>query len=519
MNTVENITQIIVSIICCLILCACNGAYNASVDLSTAKTLLDTDPNKAIAMLDSLNSNATPKESSEIFYLRAKAKLNLLDYPAAMEAFLNAEKLAEQSNNDSILALSRQGMMILSDSIYDYHKKILYALKACRVYEKYDDYDNIYDILSQIADIDSDLNFNEFTDEIKYYSQLMNDNDTVIYLPYNDSITKKRGEIIYRRLQTFGSIHIQKFRFVDGLTKFDKIELITAVKTNNGWKEYILNDSSDISIEDAYSIAKELRRQGYNNEAKEFIDFYSNNYAEKKIEYTHDTITLSVRGHIVARVTNRKNKQLRKLYQSDVNSAINKFYYEEELRHKYTIHTQKILVIVISIACLAIIIAVCLYVHLKTIKRQRREDEYMRIASELQAALINVEELHLSTLTHLCNTYYESRSIDSINSKTARDARKAIMEIAKSDEITARLETHLDNTSEGALSLLRAELPQLKSSDYKLFMYNALHLSIPAICLLLDESREVIYNRRLRLRAKIQESDALHKDTFLRYLK
>ena len=85
------------------------------------------------------------------YYLKGKAKLDLHNYPEAMEAFLNAEKCAEQTGNDSVLALSRVGMMNLYDSICDINEKGHYAVKACEVYEKYHDYDNMYAILSDFT--------------------------------------------------------------------------------------------------------------------------------------------------------------------------------------------------------------------------------------------------------------------------------------------------------------------------------------------------------------------------------
>ena len=62
-------------------------------------------------------------------------------------------------------------------------------------------------------------------------------------------------------------------------------------------------------------------------------------------------------------------------------------------------------------------------------------------------------------------------------------------------------------------------MTELKESDYKLFICNAIGLSIPAICLVLGEKRDVIYARRLKKKKKIQESDAIDKETFLNHLK
>ena len=143
----------------------------------------------------------------------------------------------------------------------------------------------------------------------------------------------------------------------------------------------------------------------------------------------------------------------------------------------------------------------------------------MLAAAELRSSFHNLEEENLGILSHLCDTYYETYANESAKSRTARETLRTIRNMASSVDFTARLEKHLDRTAEGVMSLMRSELPDLKDCDRNLFLYNALGLSIPSACLMLGERREVIYNRRTRLRAKIQDSDAPHKDLFLKYLR
>ena len=66
---------------------------------------------------------------------------------------------------------------------------------------------------------------------------------------------------------------------------------------------------------------------------------------------------------------------------------------------------------------------------------------------------------------------------------------------------------------------LHEAFPNIKEIDSRMYTLNAIGLTIPAICMLLKERREVIYNRRLRLRSRIQESDTPHRDQLLKYLR
>lgn len=68
------------------------------------------------------------------------------------------------------------------------------------------------------------------------------------------------------------------------------------------------------------------------------------------------------------------------------------------------------------------------------------------------------------------------------------------------------------------MTRFRAEMPDLRPDEYRLFLLNAIGFSIPTISLLMNEKRELIYTRRVRLRSKIQESDIPGRDLFLDYL-
>ena len=75
----------------------------------------------ALTIFSCCKTSDKQQEKILAYYNDGKANLNLHNFPAAMEAFLHAEKYSEQSGNDSLLALSRRAMMDLSDSIYDGH--------------------------------------------------------------------------------------------------------------------------------------------------------------------------------------------------------------------------------------------------------------------------------------------------------------------------------------------------------------------------------------------------------------
>ena len=173
----------------------------------------------------------------------------------------------------------------------------------------------------------------------------------------------------------------------------------------------------------------------------------------------------------------------------------------------------------LSALTVAIIIAVILYVYIINIRRNRINDNNIRTATELRTALNNLEDIHLQTLSNLCNTYYDCYSNVTTKSKIAKEALLTINSIAESDDFIPKLESRLNESYGNLMTLFRNELDNLKESDYNLFICNAIGLTIPAICLLLKEKRDVIYTRRLRLRAKIQDANPPHAAIFLEHLK
>lgn len=470
-----------------------------------------------LLVLSLITQSCSRQSGSEAYdyYLQGQACLDMLNYPEAMVAFLHAEKLAEKYGNDSVLALSLHGMMDLSDSICDINGKAHYAIKACDVYNRHNDYDNMYAVLSDLAKLQTiDEAPYQYAEGLIHYASILLANDTTRAYFYADTL-ERRSERLYHKLDRIGSLDVSSWNFIESTKCFNPNILIEKIKNDDGWREEIDNDSSYIPARYAHIIATSLWDYGLNDKARDFIDYYRTHYADKIINSYIDTASHRVKSRIAYRLNDTCKQEFRSTFQEDVKAAVTRFHYEEETLHEQTIRFQRSLIISMAATAIAVIAAIAIYVRMTLQRRRHRQERDMLSASELRTALHKLEEQHLATLGRLCETYYENYTDESTKSKTARDTLNAIVEMAESESFIRRLESHLDDTADGLMSHMRTELPEIKEQDRRLFLYNALGLSIPTICLLLSEKREVIYNRRLRLRAKIQESEAPHKDAFL----
>lgn len=99
-------------------------------------------------------------------------------------------------------------------------------------------------------------------------------------------------------------------------------------------------------------------------------------------------------------------------------------------------------------------------------------------------------------------------------SRKTKTERKAIadrvrteIESVKADSL-GEMEQAVNECRRNLLVRLKGCLPHITLQDYQLAVYLACGLSVRTICLLLEETVEVIYKRKSRLKARIRQSVA-----------
>ncbi len=512
--------KFIISLIFLTSVCSCNEHTDTSSEmLSDASIIAQTCPDSAISILKDIDFDRLGTDEAFAYYLKGKAELDMLNFPKAATSLLQAARLFDESGNDSLKVMSYRGLMALSDSICDIDGKARYALKACEIYLKHNDCDNLYAVLAEFASYPNTYYItHSHAVNLKHYASILAEVDTVRAYFYADT-TERRAEHLYMQLESLDSLYMSYGRSVYALNSFEPRQLIERIIHNDGWQQVIDCDSSDIPAPNAHLIAKTLWEQGLDKEARDFMNYYRFHYSNKIINNTIDQDSRKLISYISFRLNDTLKEEFKTTFQNDVKDAVTQFHYEEVLMREQTIHFQRIMIIMFAALVITIIAAAVIYAHMSRQRHRQQEELYMLSALELRNSLRNLEEQQIDILNHLCDTYYENHSNESIKSKASRDALSAIKGMASSDEFRLRLEKHLDDTTDGIMTKLQSEMPNIKESDYRLFLYNALDLTIPSICLMLGERREVIYNRRLRLRAKIQEAGPTHKDLFLQHLR
>jgi len=161
--------------------------------------------------------------------------------------------------------------------------------------------------------------------------------------------------------------------------------------------------------------------------------------------------------------------------------------------------------------------------HEKALAEEKAETErYIGIAEELQARLGETSRRLRDTasgkndvLERLCEQYYVFEGTDKLQNNLLKEVRQAVEGLRNDKKVQARLERSVDATLDGAASKLRAELPNCKEEDVRLFVLAASGFSRTAMATLMDKEKGVINNRLWRLKGRIAGSEIPDKDQLL----
>ena len=124
----------------------------------------------------------------------------------------------------------------------------------------------------------------------------------------------------------------------------------------------------------------------------------------------------------------------------------------------------------------------------------------------MEKKLRGLLETRFELIDSLCQTYYESQG--------TKIERKAVVEKVKNEieslrtDYFPKMEQAVNDCRHNILVMVKDNLTDIKPDDYQLLVFIASGLSTRTICLLLDESVNVIYKRKSRLKARLKETVA-----------
>lgn len=126
--------------------------------------------------------------------------------------------------------------------------------------------------------------------------------------------------------------------------------------------------------------------------------------------------------------------------------------------------------------------------------------------SKLETTIHSLLDSRFALIDSLCGTYYEARGTKAERNAIVSKVKNEIEAIQNDDRVFSGMQHVVNECRDGILEKLKNEYPGIKDCDYRLAVYMACGLSARTISLLMDESVEVIYKRKSRLKGKITEA-------------
>lgn len=182
--------------------------------------------------------------------------------------------------------------------------------------------------------------------------------------------------------------------------------------------------------------------------------------------------------------------------------------------------------IIIIIVVIFLILGAIGFIYLK--KRQHIMSEQMNnllmLISEnemnnkyLKTKLSDLMRNRFSTINQLCYEYFEKADTNFLKKSIYTKVEQEIDHL-KSQEQLSQFEQVLNECYDGIMLRINAQIPQLSDTERTLLIYLYSGLSARTICVLMDIQLKTFYMRRLRLKNKIEISDASDKEWFVSYM-
>ena len=523
---------------------ACSKDNNEQLD--AVKSLMEERPDSALCLLESM---AIPEDASEDY----KARYGLLLTQARYKNFIDedndslikacAEYFLKKGDSEEVslalfqsgiiqmnagkygeaavsmlrgLDISREyslyrqqaycarGLFKLYVHLFDGSKQVLYAKEAYEAFVKggYDDWVN-YAALDVATAYNNNGSYQEAIDEASRLLRKAEEAGDTVLMAAALRIAALSGFACGNNSAAIDKYAAAYRLDKSVLTRYDKDNLQIA-----------------LSQSDSDSIPADIREVAENvcleNEDTPFEIYEARGDYEKA--YT-----------VLSQYKNEQDSVLAFLLRNNVSGAVSSYEYNKEMLRNERIKGERVLWSLI-ILILLIICAFAVYVIRKKLLEKQREQEriisnaetinadllrQMKTGSRMSDSVKRLFKDKYSIVNTLCAAYYESKDVRLEKKRIVAEVESIIQNFTNDSEYLDELARNVDKFSGGMWSSFREDFPKLKEADYRLFLYLVMGFSARSISLFLDEKIEVVYNRKSRLKARIQSSNACRKDEYL----
>ncbi len=225
-----------------------------------------------------------------------------------------------------------------------------------------------------------------------------------------------------------------------------------------------------------------------------------------------------------------------------VNGTHSEFYAERSFRAQQESKWKLTILVIIIISLCIVCFFLWLYFKIRN-RAQKAEIEANveamvslnayadKIAAEKQAISIEKDERlskqkivleqlfkkNWTTLNMLCEEYYEKGASQKIHELVVKKIEREVKKMG-SEEGLQQIEEEVNRYMDGIVDRLQEEFPNFKEQDVRFLTLIFAGFSAKAICFILGLQTGNFYVKKSRLIKKIKESEAEHKEAFLKLL-
>lgn len=445
----------------------------------------------------------------QMWYYYGRVQFNATEYAYAAISYMKAAELAEKLNDDFMAGLAYRGLSETHKLNFNYTEALQYMNKAYEYFYKSDKKQHADYALYAIANT----------------SMLISD------FRMSDSLYAE----VYDRALTCGDLNLQRLIVEDYILKYSSLDIpdYAAVISCGEFLRDSLCAALSANAREEYIIA--LLYSGRGQEAFDLIDSSHSQVDSLVASYNNYKIYKAIGDSEKALAsieeTFAENNKLCQAVVRQSVSSIQRDYFQSE--YQYQLYKRRVTSVlwILSVVFLALLfVCLCRYF----VKRNRSKQE------KIDTLLIQIEDLakEIKDSSTICNEFsnkiqqlYETKFkfIDAIGQKyysyqgatrdkyILREVNDMIALLADDKELES-LEIIVNAYKDNVITLLRQEFPKLKPKDIQFMCYWYAGFSPNTMSLLLDEKIENIYNRKSRMRRRLDESTSTYRVLFLEHL-
>nr|MBQ5604786.1 tetratricopeptide repeat protein [Bacteroidales bacterium] len=443
------------------------------------------------------------------YYYLGRVQYNAKEYQKAIVSLMQAEVAAKLSRDNFYLGLIYRSMSEIHCDIYSFTEAIRYAKSS---YEHFHITDDQHYADWSLWDIGRAFhNAAQYDSSIVYAKRVV-----------ENAKLRQDSVLLGDALLLLGNSYASSKLYEESINTFIEIDTlkIGSMKAENylmiGISYYAIGE-----IEKANRIMETLVKVDPSNKWLTYqLQKHQGNYKES---------LLALESEI-----SKSNNRYLELINQTVTKATNDYLQQENMLQEKELQKakqSKCFFICCLLFCLILIILACHIIKQEMKIRDEEIEKNIIIASqlrnmlkasqnenqELQNALDGLFNQHFATIDQLSATYYEYHGLKVEKQKIYNSVVQMLNKLGADNKQISTLEQFINLYQNNLIKQFRLAFPELKESDVILYMYTVAGFSTAAISMFINEKTEVVYNRKTRIKRRINNSKVENKDLFLKY--